>query len=641
MKPSKIILLKLLIVFVSLFAITTAKATHVVGGEVTYRCVGSNRYEVTITTYRDCLSGLQAAIQEDNPAYVAIYTTAGQFVLNDSIYATNFQGETVPPNFKNDCVNNPPRTCLNKIVWTKTFTLNNTNTGYKIVYQRCCRNASILNIVNPANAGATYFCYIPPASLATCNNSAQFKNFPPQIICVNNPLVYDHGATDVDGDSLSYEFCQSYDGGDNLNSKPTRPPFNLNLLVFRSPYSFNNPISGNPKLQIDSKTGLITGTPNIQGRYVVSVCCKEWRGGVLINTVFREFQFVVTNCSKAVVANIPQYSSEFNTYIVNCNDRTVNFSNTSSGGDTYFWDFGVRGIDSDTSSAFEPTYTYPDSGLYVVKLWVNKNTTCGDSIERFVKVYPVLRANFSAPTIACPGDTIQFSDITNSSYEINSWLWNFDDFSAIDTNQNPTHVYPYGGLYNVGLIVTNKQKCLDTLFKPILIDPFKPFIGFDTSIVVGEKIDFQGIGGNTYKWTPTTYLSDPFAKNPVGIFTDTGVFNYSVEVKSPQTNCVGRDSITVRVLSNGFLVLPNAFTPNGDGRNDIFRPLIVGYQKVRFFRIFNRYGQLVYETNDIKGGWDGTFRGQLQVMGVYYWMVGATDRYGKDVMEKGDVTLIR
>lgn len=115
-------------------------------------------------------------------------------------------------------------------------------------------------------------------------------------------------------------------------------------------------MAGNPIVQINPVTGVITGTPNISGRFVVTVCCNEWRNGVIINSVKREFQFVVTNCSKAVVANIPQYSTDFNTYKVECASKTVTFDNKSTGGSTYYWDFGVASQQNDTSNDFSPTF---------------------------------------------------------------------------------------------------------------------------------------------------------------------------------------------------------------------------------------------------------------------------------------------
>lgn len=630
----------LLFVLTFLCTVPVLKASHIVGGEITYVCLGGNRYKITVSIFRDCIGGIAGAISEDNPARIAIFKTNGDPVLTDSISGNNGNGTVIPPNFKNDCVTNPPATCLNRIVFERTYELDNSATGYKVVYQRCCRNGSILNIIDPSNTGATYSCTIPQSFSASCNNSAVFNNFPPQIICINNPLVYNHGATDPDGDSLSYEFCQAYDGGASSNPRPV-PVFRADPLVYRGPYSAARPMGGNPRIQIDSKTGLITGTPNLQGRFVVSVCCHEWRRGVMINTTTREFQFVVTNCSKSVIADIPQYSSEFNTYIINCLNYSVYFVNTSKGGTTYFWDFGVEGLNTDTSSEFQPTYTYLDSGTYLVTQIINKGTTCSDSISRFVKVYPRLEVGYSVPTIACPGDTLTFNDNSTSTYPITYRSWNFNDFTALDTGVNPRHVFPFGGLYNVGLMVGNSKGCVDTIFKKILIDPYKPNIGRDTTIVKGESINFSVHNGSDFFWSPSRYLSDTTIVNPTGTFPDTGTFLYTLIAKSPQTNCVGKDSIIVRVISESFLAVPNAFSPNGDGVNDRFRALLVGYQQVSFFRIYNRYGQLVFESKGIEDSWDGTFNGRELELGVYYWLIGVKDRFGKDVEEKGDVTLLR
>lgn len=614
------------------------RATHIVGGDATYVCLGANRYLIKLSIYRDCIGGTIGAISGDNPAYIRVFTGNNVIVDERELNAVNAAGFVIPPGFQNDCVTNPPRTCLNRLDFEFTLTLNASPVGYKVIYQDCCRNRSVLNIVNPFNTGATYTCTIPPNSIASCNSSAVFKNFPPQIICVNNPLVYDHSATDIDGDSLSYEFCQSYDSPEK--QKKGYPNYFYDPVIYRSPFSFNIPMAGNPRIQIDPKTGLISGTPNLQGRFVVAVCCHEWRNGKIINTVTREFQFVVTNCSKAVIANIPQYSSEFNTYIVNCSDLTVKFENLSIGAMTYHWDFGVEEVTGDTSNAFMPTFTYPDSGTYVVTLYVNRGTTCSDSISRFVKVYPKLVSNFNAPSIACPGDTINFTDVSTSTYPIKQWIWNFDDNTELDYNQNARHVFPYSGLYNVGLITINNQGCLDTVFKKILIDPIKPNVGNDTVIVVGERINFKGQLNGNYKWMPSTYLSDPNVYNPKGTFTDTGTFTYIVAVES-DGGCLGYDTLQIQVLANPYLAIPNIFSPNGDGKNDRFRPLLVGYQSLRYFRIYNRYGEEIFNTQNISDSWDGTYKGQDQEVGVYYWMIGLKDRFGKDYERKGDITLIR
>ncbi|WP_344823957.1 PKD domain-containing protein [Rurimicrobium arvi] len=631
----------LFIFIVSLLSALPTFASHIVGGEITYTCGSGGRYTIQVTIYRDCIGGSPQAISEDNPAIIAIYTTNGKLFLVDSINADNANGVAVPANFQNECVNNPPKVCLNRIVFRKTYVLDNTTTGYRVVYQRCCRNASILNIIDPASLGVNYYCIIPPTSSASCNNSAVFKNYPPQIICVNNPLVYDHSATDQDGDSLSYEFCQGYGYYSTRNDGREVPSYSGEPLPYGNGYSYMKPIIGVPPVIINPVTGLITGTPTLQGRFVVTVCCHEWRKGVLINTVTREFQFVVTNCSRAVIADMPQYSDEYNTYIVNCADYTVHFDNLSTKNVRYYWDFGVESLNNDTSDEFSPTYIYPDSGTYIAKLIVNKGSTCADSISRFVKVYPKLEAVFSPPTTVCVGDTVRFKDLSNSTYQVNRWAWNFDDFSPLDTQQNPIHIFTKGGLFNVGFAVANNKGCKDTSFAKILVDPFSPNVGNDTSIVQGETITFNGFSGSNYLWSPSKYLSDPTIANPVGTFLDTGTFIYIVTAKSEQTGCPGRDSMKVHVYSGPSLAMPNAFTPNGDGKNDRFRPIIIGYREILYFRIYNRYGQLMFESKSMDGGWDGTFHGQEQEVGVYYWLLSAKDRYGKEELIKGDVSLLR
>lgn len=619
-------------------------ATHIVGGELTYRCIGRTgantvTYEIQLTIYQDCIGGERQAISEDTPAFIGIYDigTAGSVIVDKNVRPSS--SLLVPPNFNNNCVNNPPATCLNRITFIKRYTLPINNAGYRVVYQRCCRNASVINIVDPSNAGATYFCSIPPYEDGLCNNSAQFTNFPPQIICINNPLIYDHSATDADSDSLSYEFCESYSGGAPNNPKPD-PPFVLPglppTLIYQGFYSPASPMGGSPPIKINPQTGIISGTPNIMGRYVVTVCCHEWRNGQIINTVKREFQFVVTNCSKAVVANIPQFSDEFNTYIVNCESLGVKYINHSSGGFEYYWDFG----DGNTSAAFEPEHTYADTGTYTVKLVVNRGSTCPDSISRLVKLYPIHVAKFGREGLLCPKTPISFFDSTVTTYgPVNKWFWTFGDGQS-SGDQDPAHMYQSGGLYNVQLIAGNIKGCLDTAVQAIEVENFIPFAGNDTIIVKGEIINFRATGGFHYVWTPATNLSTDVINNPTGFYPDTGRFGYSVHITS-LVGCEGDDSINVWVVSQGSLFVPNAFTPNGDGVNDFLKPFAVGYAKVNFFGVFNRWGERVFTSEDFSKGWDGRYKDKLAPMDTYNWLLKVTDKDGNQETRKGDVILIR
>lgn len=637
----------LLLLFICLAVPRLALASHMVGADFTYECLGNNRYRINLIIYQDCLRGQANAIAEDIPAYIGIYDLSGNVANSriDSIDQGDLDGTVeavlVPPNFNNACINNPPPICLRRVTFSKVYTLPPSADGYRIVYVRCCRNASILNINSPNSTGGTYFCTIPPFTQASCNSSAEFKNFPPQIICINNPLVYDHSATDADGDSLSYEFCDTYPGGALRDAKPFPTPFLPSPISFAPGYtagfSATRPMGGNPVVQINPVTGLITGTPNVQGRFIVTVCCHEWRNGVKINTTRREFQFEVTNCSKAVVADIPQLSTEINTYIVECKSREVFFLNKSVGGFSYLWDFGVPGA---TSTEFQPTYIYPDTGTYVVKLIVNANSTCPDSISRFVKVYPSFTADFSFDGLQCPKADIDFMDMSDATFKpIVEWNWSFGD-GNFSTLRNPNHAYQQGGTYPVQLISKTIRGCVDTISKEVLIDKFVPFAGNDTIIVKGESINFNASGGDQYLWTPGDNLDFVNLRNPRGTYPDTGRYNYTVFIKSNE-GCEDSDDINVWVVNQAALFVPSGFTPNGDGLNDLLRPINVGYAKLNYFRVFNRWGELVFATDKINDGWDGYYKGEKAEVGTYFWLLSIQDRFGKDQTVKGDATLIR
>lgn len=626
-----------------LFSFSTY-ASHIVGGELTYICLGNNTYEFTLSLYRDCLppgqgGGNPSALLADDPAYISIFNGSSFFTF-DSIFSSG--SFTVPTNFSNDCITNPPATCLNRLQFKFIKVLPASNNPYTIVTQRCCRNQTINNILDPGTTGATYSCTVPPKNVV-CNNSAVFTNYPPQIICVNNPFVYDHSAIDPDGDSLNYYFCNAYQGGDANDPKPKLfgiLPF-LSTVNYRTPYSPTNPMGGNPILKIDAKMGVITGTPNIQGRFVVNVCCDEYRNGVVINTSKREFQFVVTNCSKTVVANIPQYSEEFNTYIVNCKSYTVNFVNLSTGGFDFHWDFGVPGINDDTSNAFQPSYTYPDTGTYIIKLVVNRGSTCPDSISRIVKVYPTFKSDFEYTGLLCPNSPISFKDKSTSTFDIpNFWNWNFDDNNS-STDQNPSHSYAnVGKEFNVTLISGNKYGCRDTSIQVLKIPRVDVFAGNDTVIIRNTPFQFNGTGAQNYAWSPSTFLDNPFINNPTAIFIDTGSYKYNLQGIT-SNNCYGYDDIIITVAWGPYLNMPNAFTPNGDGNNDYFNILSAGYKKLKSFKIFNRWGEQLFSTTDFRKGWDGTYNGKPCEIGTYFWLVTAVGIDDQEKLIKGDLSLIR
>jgi gliding motility-associated-like protein len=172
------------------------------------------------------------------------------------------------------------------------------------------------------------------------------------------------------------------------------------------------------------------------------------------------------------------------------------------------------------------------------------------------------------------------------------------------------------------------------------VQKFKPFAGNDTIIVKGESLIFKATGGSSYRWSPGTYLNNPNIANPIGYYPDTTRLDYIVHIES-DFGCAGDDTINVWVVGQSAIFVPSAFSPNGDGRNDVLRPIGIGYRNINYFRVFNRYGQQVYYGIHFNEGWDGRNQGQPADIGTYYWELSINDRFGKEVRMKGDAALIR
>ncbi|HWY10486.1 MAG TPA: hypothetical protein VN026_04120, partial [Bacteroidia bacterium] len=150
------------------------RATHIVGGEIYYDNLGGNKYKITLKVYRDCYNG-QA--QLDNPAIVNIFDKNG--ILVDTMQIPMLSLNNIAPSINNPCITPPNTVCVEEGIYEEIITLPPINGGYYIVYQRCCRNNAILNIVNPGGTGTTYWEHIPGPEIVATNSSPHFNNFPP------------------------------------------------------------------------------------------------------------------------------------------------------------------------------------------------------------------------------------------------------------------------------------------------------------------------------------------------------------------------------------------------------------------------------------------------------------------------------
>lgn len=166
---------------------------------------------------------------------------------------------------------------------------------------------------------------------------------------------------------------------------------------------------------------------------------------------------------------------------------------------------------------------------------------------------------------------------------------------------------------------------------------------FDTVSAPGDRIQLLAVSaGITYSWTPATGLSDAHIPNPVVTVSNTigDEMNYQVTAINSD-GCKGEGFVHIKVYRGPAIYVPTAFTPNGDGKNDRFTPYPVGIKSYNYFRVFNRWGQVIFSTTKLNEGWDGTIAGREQPTGIYVWMIQGLGNDNRLITQRGTVTLVR
>ncbi|GAB4133878.1 MAG: hypothetical protein Fur0041_06490 [Bacteroidia bacterium] len=431
-------------------------ATHIVGGSLTYEHLGGSTYRVTLKMYRDCLPGNAAF-----PASVVIQVrnaSGGTFTPSKNITIPFTSSTPVNPYVDTCAVN--PGLCLEEAIYTKV--VNNLPPqpgGYHLYYQYCCRNATLANIVNPLSTGETWYAFIPNNATLITNSSPSWVNPPPVFVCQNQPMNFNHAATDPDGDSLVYSYYTPY-----TNVAPTFPAnvATFTPVTWQPGFGPNNPAGGAP-LTMNPQTGFISGSPPFQGQFVAGVRCEEYRNGVKIGEILRDFQLNVIYCPPLAQASIGPASGV-------CSGSTVNFNNTSDPANSYFWNFGDPSTTADTSSQISPSWTYPGLGPYQVMLIINNGTPCADTAYQSVQLSYVNVSYSPSNDTTCVGQAVTFTDNSTPSPNsvITGYWWDFGDGNQ-DTAQNPSHTYNASGTYTVYHTATNQLGCNDTIFQTITV----------------------------------------------------------------------------------------------------------------------------------------------------------------------------
>jgi gliding motility-associated-like protein len=528
----------------------TAHATHIVGGDISYRCLGNNKYEITLDVYRDCFYGDPAA-WFDSPASVGFFNDDDVLVKEEK-FAFSGMSDTLNNFFNDECLFIPGDVCVHVTTYKKTVTLPFIEGGYNIVYQRCCRNQLVVNIEDPLQTGATYCVHLTEEAMQECNSSPQFGAYAPLLICVNKLFTYDHSATDIDGDSLVYRLVTPLTGGtfsDPQPIPPSNPPYDT--VTWVSPfYSQQNMLGGDSiPFQINPSTGVITAYPEILGQFVIGIAVDEYRDGQFISQVRRDYQVNVVDCG--------EFISSFFAPEAQCEENTVSFNNQSQLANDYLWYFDWGGDLSLTSTEESPTFTFPDTGTYTVALIAEPSSVCADTSYREIFLQDnSLFVEYELDVFDCvDSSVVQLFDMSFDTITMPvSWYWELthaDTILATSTEQNPVLIIPNVGIVEVSLTVLSENGCERTAIKTFETGQDLPGNYFIDTLYIceGEEValnpNVDSIGPYPYWWSPPSAFVDNTEPNPV--VSPTVTTTYNAIVYAADSLCFLEKDVTVDV----------------------------------------------------------------------------------------------
>lgn len=423
-------------------------------------------------------------------------------------------------------------------------------------------------------------------------------------------------------------------------------PVNINICSNQLPFSWNGQnynVSGTYTATFTSSSGCdsiatlnLIVSPAVTSVVNTTVCSSQlpynWNGQNY-NTPGTYTTILTTNngCDSMVTLNLeidqpppmPLVSSPVNL----CQFQTTQALSATAMGDLKWYSSPSGGIGSSTA----PVPSTTNAGI--TNFYVSQSIGGCESPRAAitVNVFQVLAAGPDKTIAICNGESTNLASLYNTSGSTTNWFLN--DVPVID----PTTV-SLAGRYQ--LITTNSLGCMDSAFVNVIVrPPVIAFAGNDDSTESFVPYQLSGGGGLRYEWSPgPPLLNNANIPNPIAILTTSTTFYLTVK---DATGCKGYDTVTIKIFKGTDIYVPSAFTPNGDGLNDIFRPLGTTIERLDYFRIYNRYGELIFETNNLSKGWDGTYKGKDQKTDNYIWTLRAVDKKNVKRAMKGNVILIR
>ena len=483
------------------------RATHIIGGDMSMRAVGATPglFLLQLNQYWDQTK--TSSGNRDASVTLLIYRKNNP-VLVERI-SLDLQ-ETLPLTFDNTACATLRQLSFTQAKYYATYPFDTQKYtdpgGYYMVWERCCRTDDLTNINSNTAAGVGMVFYLEFPAMT--KNGVSFKNSAPDFrvpngdyICINKPFTFNAGATDVDGDQLKYSLVTPLNGYTNRGvptSIDQSPRSSYPTVSWAPGYDLSSIIPGNPALRIDPATGQLSVRANQTGLYLFTVQCEEYRNGVLIGVVRRDFQLPVVDCSRNTPPPATVLADGKSTNEVNwCGTKPLVLSVEKNPAWAYQWQkdgANIRGSVTDTLQVAE-------SGVYtVVKSQANvcANDTVSQAVNVTVSKTAAVKLSATTPAPYCAGDTIT---IRADGQPGTLYQWRRDG-QTIAGEQATLRVYQ-SGTYRV-LTKSSVSVCdgLDSLNLTLNVRPVAQISASSAKLCPDSSVQLTAgtAGGNRYSW---------------------------------------------------------------------------------------------------------------------------------------------
>lgn len=544
-----------------------AYSEHIVGGLISYECQGpgaipnSNTYKLTIRLFYDCSNDNSyernieiGTFKGTGNTYAFHSKTTAAIDLNPALFE-----------YTKSCADLIRDVCVNVVTYTAFVRdLPIISENYLISYERCCRNITISNITDPGRTGSTVALLLTPESQRPCNSSPQFENTLPIVACLDEELQLNLKGTDKEDDDITYELCTPFSGGGprGLGGGAGNPKecggispdpalcvpllkevnwvgTNINALI---PFPSSIPIT--------LSGGLLKAKPNVAGQFILGVCIKEYRNGLLMTVQYRDLQFNFVPCNINLKAEVHYDQIEDGVpTIIRCEANSVvkiiNTSQDSQYIKKVHWEFtGPQGIKI-SDSAFHFSKSFPLGGIYNGRMYINRGYNCSDSINLKLKINP--QADVPAINLiydSCSvGPVLPDIPIKDSTYVLDYGDGILDTFSNGSTLL--PHQYKNAGTYTLklNLLKGNESYCAQEITRTIRLYPPPALVSLslnDSTICYPGTIQFsiKEIIDTTYRFIWRLSDGRSFAGFKVNaIFTSPEQLRLSLTLITP-SGCV-------------------------------------------------------------------------------------------------------